>query len=121
MDEEKLQCEEMEKKIEILMQDCDRLKADIEKQDSEMSELKEEAMNSFAAFEDESSSLSQQKKLLYCITRLTWDDKALRKNLIKGYVYNTQRRDVSVFSADPAKTACKTTVSNLLWDYISQK
>lgn len=99
--------------------ECDRLKAKIEQQDLEKNQLKEEAMSSFLAFKDNNSALYEQKKLLYLITRLTWDEKALKKNLIKGYVSDVNSKDVSVFETDGKKIACKTTISDLLWDYIS--
>ena len=69
--------------------------------------------------EDIKSTTLEHKKLLYCITRLTWDEKALKKNIIKGYVYDVNSKDVSVFETDMRKNVSKTTVSDLLWDYIA--
>ena len=108
-----------EKLIKTVDADCDRLKAIIQQQDEEKNQLKEEAMSSFLAFKDNNSALYEQKKLLYLITRLTWDEKALKKNLIKGYVSDINSKDVSVFETDGKKIKSKTTISDLLWDYIS--
>lgn len=106
--------------IETLMQECERLTASISQQDDEKDGLKEAAMTSFAEYENVKGLLSWQRKLLYLITRLTWDEKALSKNLIKGFVVDPIRNDVSVFKTDRStKVENPAIISDFLWDYIS--
>ena len=126
LDKLTIEIENKEKNIEQLLEnlelsktDCERLKADILQQDEKLAELKEEANNTFVAIDGAKSTIEQQTKLLYMITRLTWDDKALKKNLIKGYVFNKAKNDVSVFETDAKKSNNKTFISDFLWDYIS--
>ena len=72
-------------------------------------------------YEDEmneiQSSIGKQKKLLYQITRLTWDEKKMKKNILKGYVCHNNGSDVSTFEL-PNKSS-KQVVSDFLWDYVS--
>ena len=72
------------------------------------------------SLEKEVSTIGKQNMTLSLITRLNWDDKAMKKdsNLIKGFVFKKSNNDVSVFEIDSKKTNNKTVVSDLLWAYI---
>ena len=107
----------IESDIETLVHGNERLKQQIESQDKQKDDLKQVAMDSFMSMTESSSEIAYKKKLLYVITRLTWHDKALRQNLIKGFVHNTQN-DVSVFEMDAKKCDNPTLISDFLWDYI---
>ena len=87
---------------------------------AQKADLEKKAKDNYLGLEHEVSIIGKQNKTLYLITRLTWDDKAMKKdlNLIKGFVFNKTNNDVSVFETDPKKTNNKTIVSDLLWDYI---
>jgi len=115
-----LSANELEKEIEEMQKVCESLKSEIKKQDEQKADLEKKAKNNYLGLEHEVSIIGKQNKTLYLITRLTWDDKAMKKdlNLIKGFVFNKTNNDVSVFETDPKKTNNKTIVSDLLWDYI---
>jgi hypothetical protein len=115
-----LSANELEKEIEEIQKVCESLKSEIKKQDEQKADLTKKAQNNYSDLEQEVSIIGKQNKTLYLITRLTWDDKAMKKdlNLIKGFVFNKTNNDVSVFETDPKKTNNKTIVSDLLWDYI---
>jgi seryl-tRNA synthetase len=112
--------ETLEIEIEDLQNTCQRLKENICRQEEAKEKIKEDAMSSCVALQNISTSIAHQRKLLYLITRLTWDEKAFKKNLIKGYVFDHVRNDVAVFETDAKKTQqnCSTMVSDFLWDYI---
>ena len=115
-----LSANELEKEIEEMQKVCESLKSEIKKQDEQKADLEKKAKDNYLGLEHEVSIIGKQNKTLYLITRLTWDDKAMKKdlNLIKGFVFNKTNNDVSVFETDPKKTNNKTIVSDLLWDYI---
>ena len=108
----------IESDIETLIHSNERLKEQIENQDKQKEKLKQGAMDSFMTMTESSTDIAYKKKLLYMITRLTWHDKALRQNLIKGFVHNTKGDDVSVFEMDAKKCDNPTLISVFLWDYI---
>ena len=94
--------------------------SDIKKQDEIKSDLQKQADDNYLDLEKEVSLIGKQNKTLSLITRLNWDDKAMKKdsNLIKGFVFKKSNKDVSVFEIDSKKTSNKTVVSDLLWAYI---
>ena len=94
--------------------------SDIKKQDEIKSDLQKQAGDNYLDLEKEVSLIGKQNKTLSLITRLNWDDKAMKKdsNLIKGFVFKKSNKDVSVFEIDSKKTSNKTVVSDLLWAYI---
>ena len=110
----------LEKELDEMQNMCERLKSDIQKQDEIKSDLQKQAENNYLDLEKEVSLIGKLNKTLSLITRLNWDDKAMKKdsNLIKGFVFKKSNNDVSVFEIDSKKTSNKTVVSDLLWAYI---
>merc|ERR1712018_128993 len=111
--------DEYEKIIESHESECDSLRKNIEMQDNELKQLKEKAKNSFESMSETTSSIDYQKKLIYNITRLTWDEAALKKKQIKGFVVHPKGNDVSVFNFNSDAVGDAAYLSNFLWnDYI---
>ena len=115
-----LSANELEKELEEMQKMCEKLKSDIKKQDEVKSDLQKQAEDNYLVLEKEVSFIGKQNKTLSLITRLNWDDKAMKKdsNLIKGFVFKKSNNDVSVFEIDSKKTSNKTVISDLLWAYI---
>ena len=113
-----LSADNLEKEIGEIQTVCDKLKNDIKEQDKLKANLGKKANEDYMDIKREVSLMEKKQKLLYLITRINWDEKALKKDLIKGYVINKTSNDVSVFETDPKKTNNKAIVSDLLWDYI---
>lgn len=115
----KNEIEKIESDIETVAQGNERLKQEIQLQDKQKDDLKQGAMDSFMAMNEASTSIAYQKKVLYMITRLTWHEKRLGQNVIKGFVHNAAGDDVSVFELDGKKYDNPTLISDFLWDYIN--
>ena len=115
-----LSANELEKELDEMQKMCEKLKSDIKKQDEIKFDLQKQAEDNYLNLEKEVSTIGNQNKTLSLITRLNWDDQAMKKdpNLIKGYVFKKSNNDVSVFEIDSKKTNNKTVVSDLLWAYI---
>ena len=111
--------EKIESDIATVSHGNDRLKEEIQLQDKQKEDLKQGAMDSFIVMNEASSSIAYQKKVLYMITRLTWHDKKLEQNIIKGFVHNAAGDDVSVFELEGKKYDNATLISDFLWDYIA--
>lgn len=111
--------EKIESDIAIVAQGNERLKEEIQLQDKQKDDLKQVAMDSFIEMNEASSSIAYQKKVLYMITRLTWHEKRLEQNIIKGFVHNAAGDDVSVFELEGKKYDNPTLISDFLWDYIA--
>ena len=111
--------EKIESDIATLAHGNERLKEEIQLQDKQKEDLKQGAMDSFIVMNEASSSIAYQKKVLYMITRLTWHDKKLEQNIIKGFVHNAAGDDVSVFELEGKKYDNPTLISDFLWDYIA--
>ena len=64
--------------------------------------------------------LSQNKKLYYSISRLTFD-KAAKPNQIKGFVVNPRKDDVNTFNFETGDESGISShfVTNYLWDLIA--
>ena len=108
----------MEEEIKEIQNQCDRLKNDIKEQDKLKANLGKMANSDYMDIKQEVSVMEKKQKLLYLITRINWDEKALKRDIVKGYVVNKTTNDVSVFETNPKKTNNKAIVSDLLWDYI---
>ena len=115
-----LSANELEKELDEMQKMCEKLKSDIKKQDEIKFDLQKQAEDNYLNLEKEVSTIGNQNKTLSLITRLNWDDQAMKRdpNLIKGYVFKKSNNDVSVFEIDSKKTNNKTVVSDLLWAYI---
>ena len=115
-----LSANELEKEIENMQKVCDTLKSEIKNQDELRIDLEKKAKNNYLDLDRQVSVIGKKNKTLYLITRLTFDEKAMKKdlNLVKGFVVHKTNNDVSVFETDSKKTNNKTIVSDLLWDYI---
>jgi len=111
--------EKIESDIATVAHGNERLKEEIQLQDKQKEDLKQGAMDSFIVMNEASSSIAYQKKVLYMITRLTWHDKKLEQNIIKGFVHNAAGDDVSVFELEGKKYDNPTLISDFLWDYIA--
>ena len=111
---------ELEKELDEMQKICEKLKSEIKKQDEIKSDLQKQAEDNYLDLEKEVSLIGKHNKTLSLISRLNWDDKAMKKdsNLIKGFVFKKSNKDVSVFEIDSKKTSNKTVVSDLLWAYI---
>ena len=116
-----LTANELEKEIEEMQKVCESLKSEIKKRDEQKADLTKKAQNNYSDLEQEVSIIGKQNKTLYLITRLTWDDKAMKKdlNLIKGFVFNKTNNDVSVFETDPKKTNNKNIIIKISSKIIS--
>ena len=57
--------------------------------------------------EKEVSLIGKQNETLFLITRLNWDDKAMKKNsnLIKGFVFKKSNNNVSVLKSTQNRLA----------------
>ena len=108
----------LEEEIKEIQNQCDRLKNDIKEQDKLKANLGKMANSDYMDIKQEVSVMEKKQKLLYLITRINWDEKALKRDMVKGYVVNKTTNDVSVFETNPKKTNNKAIVSDLLWDYI---
>ena len=113
----KSETNKLEEKCSNEQEKCESLKRDIE-------ELKEKLLglkSGETTYEDEMAEIKtvieQQKKLLLQITRLHWDEKKMKKNILKGYVCHNNGSDVSTFEM-PHKATNPTSVSDFLWDYV---
>ena len=108
----------LEEEIKEIQNVCDRLKNDIKEQEKLKANLGKMAKSDYMDIKQEVSVMEKKQKLLYLITRINWDEKALKRDMVKGYVVNKTTNDVSVFETNPKKTNNKAIVSDLLWDYI---
>jgi hypothetical protein len=59
---------------------------------------------------------------LYCVSRVTWDEKKRKSDdpqlrVVRGYVVDPTKNDVSVFNVDTDQLNSVTTCQ-FLWDYI---
>ena len=108
----------LEEEIKEIQNVCDRLKNDIKEQEKLKANLGKMAKSDYMDIKQEVSVMEKKQKLLYLITRINWDEKALKRDIVKGYVVNKTTNDVSVFETNPKKTNNKAIVSDLLWDYI---
>ena len=90
----------------------------IEKLKEDGKKIKDDVSDNNLAMDSACASLNTRRQLLYKITRLTWDEKAMAKRLVKGYVVNPLKNSVSVFDADPSKTDAAT-ICDFLWDYVA--
>ena len=84
---------EVEKKIEEMQEVCDKLKFDIKDQEKLIADLVKLGRDNFDNFDRAISIMGKQKKLLYLITRITWDNKAMQKGLIKGKGLHKQTQE----------------------------
>jgi len=119
LEDRTLMTDEVEKEIEEMRKICEKLKSDIIEQRKEEKALKKLDRDYSDDVDRATTIIGKQNKLLFLITRLTWDQKMMKTNLIKGFVTKKDGKDVSVFETDPQKTNNRTIVSDLLWDYIS--
>ena len=98
---------ELEKELDEMQKICEKLKSDIKKQDEIKSDLQKQADDNYLDLEKEVSLIGKQNKTLSLITRLNWDDKAMKKdsNLIKGFVFKKSNNNVSVLKSTQNRLA----------------
>lgn len=85
--------------------------------DEALKEFKSEAA-SVERMVENIPKLSQTKSLMYAISRLTFDD-TKKENLIKGFVINPIKEDVSTFTFNTDnKDQSSHFITNYIWDMI---
>ncbi len=107
----KLRCQEVTDGME-------RTKARIEQLKTDGKRIKSEVSDNNLAMDSTCASLNTRRQLLFRITRLTWDEKAMDKNIVKGFVVNPLKNTVSVFEADQSMSDTAA-ICDFLWDYVA--